>query len=207
MLILYELQFAYQLHFLAIFAVMKYVEERNWKLLSSKYIFNRPPWMTLRCESFEMPNGRVVPEYYILEYPDWVNVIAITTDGKFVFISQFRPGSGRTSYELSAGVCDKEDDSPLCSARRELLEETGYGGGDWQEYMVVSANPATHTNYTHCYLARNVELSQDQNLDNTEDILVHLLTLEQVKELLLSGEFIQALQAAPLWKYIAENKS
>lgn len=61
------------------------MEEKNraWKTVSSKYLFRRP-WLTVRCEDMLLPNGNHIPEYYILEYPDWVNTIAITKDGKFV---------------------------------------------------------------------------------------------------------------------------
>ena len=86
------------------------MEEKNkaWKTVSSKYLFRRP-WLTVRCEDMLLPNGNHIPEYYILEYPDWVNTIAITKEGKFVFVRQYRPGIGRTCYELCAGVCEKED--------------------------------------------------------------------------------------------------
>ena len=180
------------------------MEEKNkaWKTVSSKYLFRRP-WLTVRCEDMLLPNGNHIPEYYILEYPDWVNTIAITKEGKFVFVCQYRPGIGRTCHELCAGVCEKEDSSPLVSAQRELWEETGYGNGNWQEYMVISANPSTHTNLTYCFLATDVELIDHQHLEATEDLSVHLLTLEEVKRLLDNNEIMQALNAAPLWKYIA----
>ena len=179
-------------------------KEKAWKTVSSKYLFRRP-WLTVRCEDMLLPNGNHIPEYYILEYPDWVNTIAITKDGKFVFVRQYRPGLGRTSYELCAGVCDKEDASPLVSAQRELWEETGYGKGNWQEYMVISANPSTHTNLTHCFLATDVEPIDHQHLEDTEDLSVHLLTFEEVKQLLENNEIMQSLNAAPLWKYVAEH--
>jgi ADP-ribose pyrophosphatase len=111
------------------------MEEKNkaWKTVSSKYLFRRP-WLTVRCEDMLLPNGNHIPEYYILEYPDWVNTIAITKEGKFVFVRQYRPGIGRTCYELCAGVCEKEDASPLVSAQRELWEETGYGNGIYVDF-------------------------------------------------------------------------
>ena len=64
------------------------MEEKNkaWKTVSSKYLFRRP-WLTVRCEDMLLPNGNHIPEYYILEYPDWVNTIAITKEGKFVFMN------------------------------------------------------------------------------------------------------------------------
>ena len=181
------------------------MEERPWKSLSCEYLF-REPWLTVRREDMLLPNGSRIPEYYLLEYPDWVNTIAITKDEKFVMVRQYRPGIGRYAYELCAGVCETKDASPLESARRELWEETGYGNGEWKEYMVVSANASTHTNLTHCFLATRVERIDDrQHLDPGEDVTVHLLTREEVKELLDSNDIVQATMTSPLWKYMAER--
>ena len=180
-------------------------KDSTWKTLSSEYLFRRP-WLTVRRDVMQLPNGNCIPEYYILEYPDWVNTIAVTRDNRFIFVRQYRPGIARTCYELCAGVCEKEDASPLVSAQRELLEETGYGNGKWQEYMVLSANPSTHTNVTYCFLATDVEPIAPQHLEDTEYLTVHLLTLEEVKQLLLNNEIIQSLHAAPLWKYMAEKR-
>ena len=120
---------------------------KEWKVLKSEYLA-RKPWFTVRCEEVELPNGNRIPEYYVFEYPEWVNVIAITKEKKFIFISQYRHGLEQANYELCAGVCEKEDGSPLISAQRELMEETGYGKGNWSELMVIGVNPSTHTNLT-----------------------------------------------------------
>ena len=63
--------------------------------------------------------------------------------------------------------------------------------------MVISANPSTHTNLTHCFLATNVEPIDHQHLEDTEDLSVHLLTFEEVKQLLENNEIMQSLNAAP----------
>ncbi len=181
---------------------MEELKQERWKKLSEKYLF-REPWLTVRHNSYELPDGRVIPDYYILEYPEWVNTIAVTKDGKFVFVSQYRPGLDRTSFELCAGVSEKSDKSMEEAARRELMEETGYGGGVWQEFMTVSANASTTTNLTHCFIAEGVELCGERHLDDGEDIKVHLLTLDEVRELLLHDEIKQATHLAPLWKYFA----
>lgn len=183
---------------------MERERENVWQVVSSEYI-HRAPWLTVRCEHVILPNGNHVPTHYILEYPDWVNILAITREGLFVFIRQYRHGLGRTCYELSAGVCDATDASPLDAAKRELWEETGYGGGVWREYMQISANPTSHTNLTYCFLATDVERLSDQHLEDTEYLSVHLLTLEEVKRLLREDQIKQALMAAPLWKYMAEK--
>lgn len=176
--------------------------DKKWKVLKSEYLAQKP-WFTVRCETVELPTGNKIPEYYVFEYPQWINVIAITKEKEFVFVSQYRHGLGITAYELCAGVCEKEDASPLVSAQRELLEETGYGNGEWEEFMIIGVNPSTHTNLTYCYLATGVEPVTTQHLEDTEDLSVHLLTMNEVKELLLGDKIKQALHVAPLWKYIA----
>jgi len=58
-------------------------KDNKWKILSTEYLIKRP-WLTARRDMVELPDGRVIPEYYVLEYPDWVNVIAITKNGQYV---------------------------------------------------------------------------------------------------------------------------
>ena len=181
------------------------LDNKPWKVVESEYLFKQP-WLTVRKDHVKLPNGNDIPDYYVLEYPDWINTIAITKDKKFILVSQYRHGLGRTSMELCAGVCEEDDESPLISARRELLEETGYGNGEWEKYMEISANPGTHTNMVHCYLATDVEKISKQNLEPTEDISVHLLSLEELIELLKNDEIKQSVHAAPLWKYLALNR-
>ena len=175
----------------------------KWKILDSKYIIKRP-WLTARVDKVELPNGTVHPEYYVLEYPSWINVIAITTEGKFVMVEQYRHGLGDVFTEICAGVVENGEE-PLHAAQRELMEETGYGKGNWQLFSVLSANPGTTTNLTYTYLATDVEPVSTQHLDETEDIAVKLLSPEEVRGMLLRDELKQALMAAPLWKYFALN--
>ena len=170
-------------------------------MLDSEYLFRRP-WLTVRHDKVRLPDGRINPEYYVLEYPDWINILAITEDGKFVFERQYRHGLGKTCYEIPAGVIEKGE-RPLEAAKRELQEETGYGEGEWSPLMTISGNPSTTSNLTHCFLARGVKKISGQHLDATEDITVCLLDESQVKDLLESDQIRQALMAAPLWKYFA----
>ncbi len=176
----------------------------KWKLLHSEYIA-REPWFTARRDEVQLPNGNIIPTYYVLEYPAWVCVIALTREGKMIMERQYRHGLGRVSYEICAGVVDAEDQSPLAAAKRELLEETGFGNGHWESYMIVSANPGTHNNLTYCFLATDVEKVEERHLEPTEDIAVELLLPEQVKHMLSENKIVQATQAAALWKYFAQH--
>ena len=179
-------------------------KDMKWKTLLQKYLIEKP-WLTARVDKVELPTGAIIDEYYVLEYPDWVNTIAITKDGMFVFVRQYRYAIGKTVNELCAGVIEKGED-PMDAAKRELMEETGFGGGKWQKWMTISANPSTHTNLTHCYLAMDVERMDVQHLDKEEDIEIRLFAREEVMEMLEKGEIWQSLMAAPLWKYFAKEK-
>ena len=176
-------------------------EDKNWEVLHSEYLF-RHPWLTARRDHVKLPTGTEIPEYYILEYPDWVNVIAITNKGKFVMIRQYRHGIRETRYELCAGVIDAGE-TPLEAAKRELYEETGFGGGEWSKFMTSCPNPSAMTNTNHTFLAIGVEQISTQHLESTEDISVHLLEKEEVVALLRDDLIRQSLMAAPLWKYIS----
>ena len=149
-----------------------------------------------------MEGGGVIPNYFVLEYPNWVNVVAVTTDGKLVLIRQYRHGLAGVHYELCAGVIDPGED-PLMSAQRELLEETGFGGGHWEPLMTLSANPGTHNNLTYAFLATGVEFKQPQHLEITEEITVHLVSPERAVDIINKNEMMQALHLAPLLKYLS----
>lgn len=173
----------------------------KWKTLDTEYLINRP-WLTARRDKVQLPDGRIHPEYYILEYPDWVNVIAVTENGDFVMVEQYRHGLGDVFTELVAGVIEKGE-SPLDAAIRELLEETGYSGGRWRLNMVISQNPATTTNLTYSFIAEGVKKVSAQHLDETEDIAVCLMSKAEIFEMLKADKIKQSLMAAPLWKYFA----
>ena len=179
----------------------KDTKNRVWRVLRSEYLIKRP-WLTARRDELELPDGRIIPEYYVLEYPDWVNIIAIDKEGRMILVRQYRHGLQRTNFELVAGVLEKGEDS-MTAARRELLEETGYAGGEWYELMQVSANTSTMTNLTHCFVAVGVEKVSVQHLDATEDLEVYTFTQDEVKEMIRHGEFMQALMVAPLLRYFS----
>ena len=176
-------------------------DPRPWQTLSSSYV-ERRRWFTLRRDEVRLTNGRILEDYYVWEFPDWVNVVAVTDDDQIVLVRQYRHGLRQVDFELPAGVCESDDSDPEETAQRELLEETGFGGGRWTPWMTLSANPANHTNRNYSYLAEGVDRLQPQTLDDSEEIHVHLVPLNRAREIVLSGQIVQALHAAPLLKYL-----
>jgi len=176
----------------------------HWEILNSEYLL-KTRWLTVRKDHVRMPSGVEMKDYYVLEYPDWINVIAITEDGKFVVERQYRHGTQSVDYELCAGTIEKGE-NPLEAAQRELLEETGYTGGEWELYCLSTPNPAAMTNHTYSFLAKGVKDTGKRHLEKTEDIEIHLLTFEELKTIVKESRILQGQMLAPLWKYIAENQ-
>lgn len=174
----------------------------EWKVCSSEYI-HKGPWATLRTDHCEMPDGRQVKDYYVLEYPSWVNAVAITEEGKVLMVRQYRHAAGIVSLEIPGGVVDG-DEAPLTAIRRELLEETGYQFDDIEEVAVLYANPATANNKTYCYLARGGKKVQEQELDATEDLVVEEYTMTETKQLLAENKISQALHCSGLLYALAK---
>ncbi|MFD1164166.1 NUDIX hydrolase [Sphingobacterium daejeonense] len=169
----------------------------KWKTIDSKYIIQRP-WATLRVDKLEMPNGNIKDEYYVLEYPTWVNMVAITEDNQVIFVKQYRHGASQIMVELPAGVVEENED-PEIAARRELLEETGYAFDDISYVCELYANPATSGNLTYTYLLTGGRKVQEQELDPSEDIDVVLMDLEDAKLFLFDNKIGQALHTSALF--------
>jgi 8-oxo-dGTP pyrophosphatase MutT (NUDIX family) len=179
-------------------------DPKEWTVLAREYVA-REPWYTVRLDRVQLPNGTVIPKYWINEYPPWVNVVAVTTDDRVVLIRQYRHGIAAVHFEIPAGTTDPEDTALESAARRELLEETGYSGGTWSLLMTLSANPALQNNLTYTYLAEGVTAGA-ASPDDSEDIRVHLVPIAEVEGLIESGGFVQALHIAPLLKLLLQRR-
>ena len=163
----------------------------KWKILESEYLF-KEDWLTIRKDKCEMPNGHVIPAFYVNEYPEWVNVFAITDENKVVMVKQYRHGIGEISIELPGGVAEKGE-TLEAGVKRELKEETGFEFEHWEYIGKICANPSTTNNYMHMYLAKNGRKVSEQKLDDSEDVEVLLMDLEEVKKLVRENKIVQSL--------------
>ena len=128
----------------------------------------------------------------VLESTDWVNVVALTTDERLVVVRQFRFGTEEVTTEIAGGLIDPGEGHEE-SAKRELLEETGYVSDNWSYLGSVDPNPAVQTNRMHHWLATDCHLQAEQELDPGEDIEVATLSEEEMRAAISSGEIRHAL--------------
>ena len=174
------------------------------KVLTREYVA-REPWYTVRVDRVQLPNGHVIPKYWISEYPPWVNVVALTEQDEVVLIRQYRHGIEKVAWEIPAGTTDATDTSLEEAARRELLEETGYGGGRWSVLTTLSANPALQNNLTYTFLAEGVVPMTVADPGASEDLRLHLVPAGEIEAMIDGGELIQALHVAPLLKFLLKR--
>jgi ADP-ribose pyrophosphatase len=168
-----------------------------WKILESYHLHKN-----FRIDKCELPDGKLI-DGFVLEFRDWVTVVALTKDQDVVMERQYRHGAQKVILELPGGVMDAEDESPLSAARRELLEETGYTSDSFIQIGCVSPNPAIQTNLIYYFLALNAEKVASQDLDETEEIEVLLRPLNEVIAMAKNSELFQSMQVGALFFTLA----
>jgi ADP-ribose pyrophosphatase len=168
-----------------------------WKILSSTHVYK-----DVRIDRVELPDGKFL-EGFVLEYHDWVTVVALTSDQQVVMERQYRHGIQQTILELPGGAMEPDEHDPLAAAKRELLEETGYSSDRFIELGKVCPNPANQVNYVHYFLALDAKKTSAQHLDDTEEIEVELISFNEVVEIAKRGELLQAMQVGALFFALA----
>jgi 8-oxo-dGTP pyrophosphatase MutT (NUDIX family) len=162
-------------------------QEISDELIANLYIFNAH-----RVRRISPRTGKVHP-FVVLKSPEWVNVLPVTPEGKVLFVHQFRQGTGTITMEVPAGMVDPDDPDPAETARRELLEETGYSAETVICTGIVESNPAFMNNRCHTFLALNVRKVQEPQLDGGEDIVLEEVPLDQLDSLVTSGRVAHSL--------------
>ncbi len=169
----------------------------KWKVLESEELI-KLGLFKIRRDRCELPDGRIMPKYYVVEFPHWEHVIALTEGDKMVLVDQYRHAAERRFLELPGGTYEPgKNETVAQAALRELEEETGYSG----ELELIGThypNPALQTNEVYVYISRDCKKCGPQNLDPFEDIDVKLLPINEVYNLAQSGEIGHGLMLASL---------
>lgn len=196
---------------------------KPWKLLKTEYLVDAP-WLKVAKETCELPNGKVIDDFYTLWQPDWVLILARTAEGKWVMTEQYRHGTGKIALEFPAGIIDKGE-TPEQAALRELQEECGYridprlredDNGEREDddgareddkgkairYLgTFPVNPDRHRGVFHVVFIDGVVKSGETHFDSTEDIESLELSDEELQKKMADGTFNHPLQIAGYFKF------
>jgi ADP-ribose pyrophosphatase len=157
-----------------------------WKVTGTRISYE-DRWLRVRTDTCETQEGRVIGPWHIIERGSWVNVFALTTDGQVILVREYRHGVGKVLLGLPGGGVE-DDESPLVAVQRELLEETGYGGGQFYEIGQSYPNAASQGNILYSFLALNVQkVREEQELDEAENIEIVLQDFTEFSQQVWSG--------------------
>lgn len=159
----------------------------GWRVVDSEVVIETP-YLRLRRDNIELPDGRLVENYFVRESRGFSVIFALTADERVVLVRQYKHGIASSVLELPAGAIDAGE-SPAECARRELAEETGYVGSppEPEHLATFIYDPTSSNTYFHVYLVRGAQAVVAQSFDPTEAIDVQLATLEQLRRYVQDG--------------------
>ncbi len=172
---------------------------KNWDKVSSKSLIENKIFK-LREDRVISPKKESEHPVWVIDSPNWVNIIPITDDNEVILVNQHRFGTEKLTLEIPGGMVDEGED-PMVAAIRELSEETGYTSADVIEIGKVEPNPALMSNYTYSYLALNARQTDEQKLDGMEDIEILKRHIDEIPLLIEKGEIQHALVICAFYFY------
>jgi len=168
-----------------------------WKIHSS--IQKKVERFGITIDEIILPNGEEKTFSY-LDFAKGVCILPITKDGEVICLKQYRHSLKSWQWELPAGMIDKTDHSPMDTAKRELEEETGYSAENWLDLGSFYPSPGSTSEEIFLFAAAGLNPSE-QKLENSEQIELHKLTMEELKTLIKQGDFKHGAGLAATLKY------
>jgi 8-oxo-dGTP pyrophosphatase MutT (NUDIX family) len=166
-------------------------EPKRWKKFGARTVASTRIFEVQRVE-FQHPAQPVPRDFFVINAPDWVNVVALTTSHELVLVRQFRFGIDEFSLEIPGGMIDPGED-PVAAGLRELQEETGYAGGRARLLASVHPNPAMQNNRCHFVLVEGVQRTAALDWDENEEMEIITRPVDEVYAMAYAGQISHAL--------------
>ena len=174
---------------------------KNWPVVSTRPLGSYRIF-SLRSDVKINPRTGGRHDFFVLDCPDWVNVVAITPHQRLVMVEQFRHGTNTVELEIPGGVMDPHETDPVAAGQRELREETGYEGRNARLIGRIFPNPAIQSNTCHTLLVEHCELRHSTEFDHSEDIHVRLVPVDSIPQLIASGQIRHSLVVVALSHFL-----
>ena len=157
-----------------------------WQTLSREELARTPIFALMKARRRHPTDARE-GDFYQIDSPDWVNILAITAQEQVVLVRQYRHGIDQVTLEIPGGCVDPGE-LPLDAAKRELMEETGYQSDRWEQIGYITANPAFMTNGCTTFIAHEARQVGPQRPDEHEELGLELHPLSQLHDLVRAGQ-------------------
>ena len=171
----------------------------TWKRKSSKEIADCRVFK-VREDTCERQSDAKESTFFVVENPDWVNIIALTKNKEVVLIEQFRHGAEEVILEIPGGMIDNGEEAEK-AARRELLEETGFSADKFILLGKSHPNPAIQDNTIFHYLALECEQTENVSFDEHESVSTRIVLLEEAERLITDGVITHSLVVAAFYYF------
>jgi ADP-ribose pyrophosphatase len=157
----------------------------SWQILKQT-VLHDSSWLRLLLEHVRLPNGVEIEDFYRIEMTPYVMMFAVDRKGRVAMVEHYKHGPHQVSLELPAGYI--EEDDPLETAKRELLEETGLASEDWMYLGKYFKDGNRGCGWVYGFLARNANPVGETHHEATEIMTIHFKPLDEVYNLWRSGE-------------------
>lgn len=157
--------------------------------ISRKNIFDGV-LLHVKKDIVKLPNGNKSGREFI-KHPGAVAVIPILDDGRIILVKQCRYPLDTVMWEIPAGKLDHGTENIEDCAKRELSEETGYEAKTWEFLCSIATTPGFSDEIIHLFVAKNLT-KYAQHTDEDEFIGVKSFTLQEIRNMIMQGEFFDA---------------
>ena len=165
-----------------------------WKVQRRDLVLEIPPWFAVFREELLLPDGRIVNDYYQIDQPDFVSIVAVNAMREALGLWRYKHGPRCVNLGVPAGYLKLGED-PLTGAKRELMEECALNARKWTLLGSLAVDGNRSQMRAHIFLAEELEPTEEVYSDDLETAVPVWLTLSAWREHLSSGD-IKTMGAA-----------